>query len=202
MLAKEMFLKINKTNLILFLAILFFFCVSKANNDNENLNVANYFLSLENFSAQFIQTDGVSLEEGSLYIGENRLRVEYNKPSKILLIMDENKAMYHNYDLEETEFFNPENTSAWIFLEIFKNEDFFNDMNKTKNNNTITFFKKITVSDVVYNLEIYFEDLPLVLRKIKLKYNDEYLEISLSNHDFNAVFNKKFFKMINPELLN
>ncbi len=202
MLAKEMFLKINKTNLIIFLLILFFFCVSKANDSDENLSVANYFISLENFSAQFIQTDGVSVEEGFIHIGENRLRVEYNKPSKILLIMDENKAMYHNYDLEETEFFNPENTSAWIFLEIFRNKDFFNDMNKTKNNNTITLLKKLTVNDVVYDLEIYFEDLPLVLRKIKLKYNEEYLEVSLSNHDFNAVFNKRFFKMINPKLLN
>ena len=197
-----MFLKINKTNLIIFLLILFFFCVSKANDSDENLSVANYFISLENFSAQFIQTDGVSVEEGFIHIGENRLRVEYNKPSKILLIMDENKAMYHNYDLEETEFFNPENTSAWIFLEIFRNKDFFNDMNKTKNNNTITLLKKLTVNDVVYDLEIYFEDLPLVLRKIKLKYNEEYLEVSLSNHDFNAVFNKRFFKMINPKLLN
>ena len=88
MLAKEMFLKISKTNLIIFLIILFFFCVSKANENDENLSVANYFISLENFSAQFIQTDGVSVEEGFIHIGENRLRVEYNKPSKNQIKVD------------------------------------------------------------------------------------------------------------------
>ena len=115
---KEMSLKINKSCLIIFLLISFFLNISKADENSENLQIANYFLELENFSAQFIQTDGLSLEEGYLYIGEDRLRVEYKNPSKILLIMDGNKAMYHNYDLKETEFFNPKNTNAWIFRNI------------------------------------------------------------------------------------
>ena len=32
--------------------------------------------------------------------------------------------MYYNYDLDEDEFFDPRDTSAWFF-EIFNNLDFF-----------------------------------------------------------------------------
>ncbi len=201
MLAKEMSLKIT-SNYILILVVALFACsISKA-TENVDHKIANYFLELKNFSSQFIQTDGASIEEGILYIGEERLRVEYINPSKILLIMDENKAMYHNYDLQETEFFNPENTSAWVFLEIFKNKDFFHDMKKVSGNKNIILSKKLIINEIKYNLEIYFEMTPLILRKIKLLYNDELLEISLSNHNFNELFDKKFFKMISPDLLN
>ena len=31
----------------------------------------------------------------------------------------------YNYDLEEEEFFNPKNTSAWFFYDIFRNPYFF-----------------------------------------------------------------------------
>ena len=37
-------------------------------------------------------------------------------PNKILIILDEDKAMYYDYELEEDEFFDPKNTSSWFFL--------------------------------------------------------------------------------------
>jgi Outer membrane lipoprotein-sorting protein len=156
MLVKEMSSRINNKIIFIFvfIVILFSFNFAKA-NENES-EISNYFLKLESFSASFIQTDGNSLEEGMLYIGDDRLRVEYKKPSKILLIMDRDKAMYHNYDLNETEFFNPENTSAWIFLELFKNKDFFQDMSKVIMNKNIILSKKQIINEINYNLEIHF----------------------------------------------
>ena len=67
----------------------------------------NYLNELENFSASFIQTDGENLSEGKVYIGEKRIRAEYYSPTKILIILDKDRAMYYNYELEEDEFFNP-----------------------------------------------------------------------------------------------
>ena len=51
--------------------------------------------------------------------------MEYTKPSKILIILDEDKAMYYNYDLEEDEFFDPRKTSAWFIDDVFNNNNFF-----------------------------------------------------------------------------
>ena len=38
--------------------------------------------------------------------------------------MDEKKAMYVNYDLREVEYFNPQNSIAGVFINIFKNNFF------------------------------------------------------------------------------
>ena len=53
-------------------------------------------------------------------LGQKEVRVEYSKSSKILIILDSDKAMYYNYELDEDEFFNPKNTSAWFFYDTFK----------------------------------------------------------------------------------
>ena len=48
------------------------------------------------------------------------------------------KAMYYDYELEEDEFFNPKNTNAWFFYDIFRNPYFFEDGKiKLKNNELI-----------------------------------------------------------------
>ena len=84
----------------------------------------NYLNTLENFSASFLQNDGSNLSEGKIFIGNKRVRAEYFSPEKILIILSEDKAMYYNYELEEDEFFNPKNTNAWFFYDIFRNPNF------------------------------------------------------------------------------
>ena len=71
------------------------------------LKILNHLNSLENFSASFIQNDSEDLSEGKVFIGKKRVRAEYLNPSKILIVLDEDKAMYYNYELEEDEFFDP-----------------------------------------------------------------------------------------------
>ena len=74
MLVKEMSSRINNKIIFIFVfVILFSFNFAKA-NENES-EISNYFLKLESFSASFIQTDGNSLEEGMLYIGDDRFLV-------------------------------------------------------------------------------------------------------------------------------
>ena len=75
MLVKDMFLK-NKISFISFFVFLFFFSSFKIHAETVNkTNILNYLKSLKYFSASFIQNDGISLSEGKLYIGKNRIRV-------------------------------------------------------------------------------------------------------------------------------
>ena len=194
-----MFLK--KNNLIFQLILIFFFLKNAGYAEEiSKEKLIDYLGGLSYFSTSFIQEDSQEISEGKIFIGKKRIRVEYETPSKILLILDKDKAMYYNYDLDEDEFFNPNDTSAWFFSDIFNNPgEFFNTNSKITSKNNYVILEKKIVSDLEsYKIAVYFENKPLLLRKIKLNYNDNNLNISLFNHSYNENFDKDFFKLINP----
>ena len=163
----------------------------------------NYLLSLNNFSASFLQNDGKNLSEGKVYIGQERVRAEYFSPNKILIVLDENKAMYFNYELEEDEFFNPKDTNAWFFYDIFRNPLFFNDgLAIVKNNELIIEKRGLNKNEEDFLIKIYFEKRPLVFRSVEVFINDDFLKLSIYNHNYNEDFDKNFFKLISPKLSN
>tara|TARA_B100001057_G_scaffold337635_1_gene338413 strand:+ start:145 stop:741 length:597 start_codon:yes stop_codon:yes gene_type:complete len=198
-----MFLKNKKFFFYLFLIIFFLFSYRVYSVTNDKIKIINYLDSLQNFSASFLQNDGINLSEGRVYIGKKRVRAEYLTPVKILIILDENKAMYYNYELEEDEFFNPKNTNAWFFYDIFRNPLFFEDAKIKFKNNELILEKNVSgLDDKRYFIRVYFENNPLVLRKIEVLINKELLTLSIYNHDYNEQFNKDLFKLISPKLLN
>ena len=203
MLAKDMFLK-NKKYLLSLLSIILLLLSYKSYSDTDDKDkVLSHLNSLKYFSASFIQKDNEILSEGKIYIGEKRVRAEYLSPSKILIILDEDKAMYYNYDLEEDEFFDPKNTSAWFFYEIFRNPLFFqNGLLSVKNNELILQKKGVDNEEQNYQITALFEINPLVLRGIEVMINKEVLKFSIYNHNYNEEFDKDFFKLINPKFLN
>ena len=158
----------NKKNFVYFFFIIFFLISQKAYSDTNNkLVLINYLKSLENFSATFLQNDGESLSEGKVYIGKKRVRAEYLTPVKILIILGENKAMYYNYELEEDEFFNPKNTNAWFFYDIFRNPLFFEEANiELKDIQLILEKNGLDIDNTKYFIKIYFEYSQFVLRKV------------------------------------
>ena len=201
MLAKDMFLKKINFNFLV-LVLFLFLLLSKSPQASEIEKVITYIKSLNNFSSSFIQNNYEEISEGKIYIGKERIRIEYLKPSKILIILDKDKAMYYNYELNEDEFFNPKDTTAIFFFEIFNNPDFLlNSKNSLENKNLIV-IKNTKIEDIEYKLKLYFEFQPLIIRKIEVISNDILLEVSFFDHKFNEEFSKKFFKLINPELLN
>ena len=202
MLVEEMLLKkIKLIKFIVFFLIIFLF-KQTLGSEIKKQEIIQYLENLKFFSSSFIQQNDLSIEEGELFIGEKRIRVEYSSPSKILIILDENKAMYYNYDLDEDEFFNPKDTSAWFFFEIFKNPNFFLKSEiQTKEKNTLI-INKGSFDDENYELIIYFEENPMVLRKIKLKIGDANILLSIFNHRFEEEFESNFFKLINPKIFN
>ena len=198
-----MFLK-NEKYLSYFIIIVLLILSNKVvSNTNIKIKILDYLNSLQYFSASFIQNDNETLSEGKVYIGKKRVRAEYLSPSKILIILDEDKAMYYNYELEEDEFFNPKNTNAWFFYDIFRNPYFFEDSKIVIENKEIILEKSgLDKQETKYLINVYFEDNPMILRKIEVFVNQEFLQISIFNHNYNEDFDEKFFKLINPKLLN
>ena len=200
---KDMSLKNEKYFLTFFVIIFFLFSNKVFSNNDDKIKTLNYLNSLKYFSASFLQDDGESLSEGKVYIGEKRVRAEYYTPVKILIILDENKAMYYNYELEEDEFFNPKNTNAWFFYDIFRNPLFFRNAKIEFRDSQLILEKKgFDIDENEYFIRVFFENNPLVLRKVDLWINNEVLSLSIYNHNYNEQFNKDLFKLINPRFLN
>ena len=201
--AKDMFLK--SENYLCYFFVFYFSHISfnLYSNTNDKIKALEYLSSLQYFSASFLQNDGSNLSEGKIYIGKNRVRAEYVLPSKILIILDQNKAMYFNYELEEDEFFNPKNTDAWYFYDIFRNPFFFKDSLVKVNNNQLILEKNgVDNEERDFIIRVYFEKNPMVLRNIELVINKNIINLSIFNHTFNEDFDRNFFKLINPKLLN
>ena len=202
-LVKDKFLKKNK--LIFFFRIILLVFLTKLlfadTTDKKNILI-NYVQNIKSFSANFIQSDGQSIEEGTIYIGKDRIRVDYFNPSKITIVMAQNKAMYVNHELREVQYFNPQDSAAGVFINIFKNNFFLDGANIDIKNKNILLKKEGEIDNDKFTLLILFEKKPNILRKIKLEYNNIYNSVMLSNHNFNAVFDKKFFTMANPFIIN
>ena len=198
-----MYLKSDKIISIFLLILLFVFSKKVYSDVTDKTKIIEHLDSLKYFSASFIQSNGNDLSEGKVYIGDKRIRAEYLTPSKILIILDKDKAMYFNYELEEDEFFNPRNTSAWFFYDIFRNPFFFNEAVIKRGDKELIIERNGSDEDLGdYLIRVIFENSPLILRKIEVLINGDPLLLSIFNHKYNENFDKNFFKLINPTLLN
>tara|TARA_B110000438_G_scaffold256266_1_gene263622 strand:+ start:68 stop:676 length:609 start_codon:yes stop_codon:yes gene_type:complete len=164
--------------------------------------IFEYLSDTKNFTSNFLQTNGKSVEEGSIYINNKRIRVEYTSPSKIRIIMNNKKAMYFNIDLQEVEYFNPKESVAEIFYNIFYNSDEFLNESKvvTKEGFVVLRLEKETEGDKI-NINVFFEHQPFILRKIEIEHLDGVLSFGLYNINQNSVFDKEFFSMANPLII-
>ena len=199
--AKEMFLKqINRKLLIhvLFLGALTCSQVLAKDLILKKNSLNDYIKKSNEFSAQFIQASNESLSDGFLYLDRERIKIEYINPSKITIILTETKAMYFNHDLNEVEYFNPTKTIGNIFYQIFYDNNFFKKTQLMIQTNSITAVKNIKIDEEEVTLNIYFEQNPLILRKIEIKKNNENIIFSISNINHNPNFDKNFFSMIDP----
>jgi outer membrane lipoprotein-sorting protein len=158
----------------------------------------DYIKKTNELSAQFIQTSNESLSHGFLYLDNERIKIEYTSPSKITIILTQSKAMYFNHDLEEVEYFNPSKTIGNIFYQIFYDSEFFKETELTSKAKSITVIKNIRMDEEETILSIYFEQNPLILRKIKIKKNNENIIFSILNINHNPDFGKNFFSMVYP----
>ena len=198
---KEMFLKkINNFFISCILSIVIFFAFSTNTLGNEDINkeIKNYLHDIKEFSSNFIQSNGNTIEEGKLYLKNNRIKIQYTDPSNITIIVAENKAMYFNQDLEEVQYFNPHKSIANIFFQIFFDKHFFNNANFHEKEKSLLINKKIIFENQEYNASIIFEKSPLIIRKIKIQNAGEITTFSILDPNFNPLLDDSFFSMADP----
>ena len=122
MLVKGRYLK--KFNKFFFLSLVFL--VSKTIvADSTKIELLNYNKSLDNSSALFIQSDGKTIQEGIIYVGHKRIKIDYTAPQKITIVISENKGMYVNHELMEAQYFNTNKSFIKIFFQLFTGINFF-----------------------------------------------------------------------------
>ena len=195
---KEVFSK-KINNIIIFLCLIFFtYKASFANTSRDN--VLKQINDIQEFSSRFIEVNNNSISEGNIYIKNKRIRIDYIKPSKITIILSENKAMYFNKDLEEVEYFNPKNTIANIFYKIFLKKDFFNSYKLTRKENVLILENNLLIDEVASNIKIIFETRPFLIKKIQLSQKNNLIMINIINPNYYPLIDDKFFSMANPLL--
>ena len=138
---------LEKINLSILILIIIFFKQLSAEEISTKLK--NYNTNLANSSALFIQSDGKSLEEGVIYFGYDRIKIDYSKPTPLSITLSNKKGMYVNHDLKEVEFFNTKNSYINIFFKIF-NSNNFSDNTKIKISNDIIQINESLIVDNIF----------------------------------------------------
>ena len=200
---KELFLK-KIFNFLLTIIVVIPICMTgfaKEVDKDLKIKILNEILKLQELSSNFIQTDGATLEEGKIFIKNKRIRIDYNKPSKIRFIITKSKGMYYNIDTEEVSYFSPKENIASIIYSLFYNKDFLIEAKFKLDENFIVIERKILIDDQIKILKIFFENSPLLFRKIKIEDENNFLQLTLFNIIFEPNLEKGFFSLANPLLL-
>ena len=201
---KEMFLKPknNYLKIIVFLSLVLFNKTIFANEVSAKIkgDINNYLTEISEFSAQFTQINNGDISEGKIFLKNKRIRIDYLAPTKITIILTNNKAMFYNHDLFELEYFNPKETLGNVFYNIFYNNNFFKDIKIYNKKSYVVIEKFVFLNEEQSKIIIYFEKKPFILKKIETTTEDASIKISFSNINHNPIFKQKFFSMVNPTL--
>ena len=194
--AKDKYLrKVNYITLIIL--VLFSFDLL---GEDKKLKLLDYNEGLKNSSAFFAQTDGVTLEEGKIYIGDKRLRLDYNNPNEITIILTKKRGMYVNHELKEAQFFNTKKSFVSVFFNMLTDINFYENSNIKFLSDSIVINHIIETEDEYYKTKIIYENNPIKLRKIEVIEKDKILEIGFYEHSDLENLNDEFFSLISPYL--
>ena len=160
-----------------------------------NSKIIEYLQGLNSFSSNFIQSNGTYLEEGYIYIKDGIIRLDYNNPNRTLK-MSKEKGVYINHELREEEFFSTKKNIIKNFYDIFLNNNFLSSLPPKESNKQIIFEKMIQSESTKVNLKVFFENSPLLLRKIISKTESDLISISFYDHNYNSVFEENFFSFV------
>ena len=196
MLAKDKFLeKINLLFLIFFLC----FC-HNLYAQNIYKKILNYNDSLKNSSANFIQTNNNQLQEGRIFFGDKRIKITYDKPEKITIILSEKKGMYINHGLKESEFFVTKKSYIKNFFDIFHKKNHLENMIVEGSDDHIKITQETKLDNDFFYIRLIYENDPIKLRRLEIKINDDEINMGFFDHIKETVFDKSFFSMIDPYL--
>ena len=162
--------------------------------------VFNYNNTLKNSSANFVQTNNNYFQEGIIFFGDKRIKIIYNKPQKITIILSEKKGIYINHELEESQFFATKNSYIKFLFDVFHKKKYLEKLTIKESDYKIEISEKIKLDDVLYNIKLVYENGPINLRRLVIINIDEKTQMGFFDHRLEQSFEKKFFSMIDPYL--
>ena len=189
---------------ILYIFVIFFFFFQKkiiALDENLLNQLENYLNQFNNISSQFIQSssDGSQVTGKILISKPGKLRIEYKKDNKLLIVADGKWLHYFDTDINEVQSVIIEKSPAWILLK--KNINLKNDFNikkleKKSGKITLTIVDKHFEN--IEKIELIFSANPIGLKKwIVTDYQEVETTIALLNiKKEKKKFNPKNFKLI------
>ncbi len=183
--------------------LVFFFILFVSNNliaENLHDKIFNYNDKLKNSSANFIQTSSNNLQEGKIFFGKNRIKIVYEKPQKITIILSEKKGAYINHELRESHFFATKKSYVRFFFDVFNKRDHIEKINIKNSYNKIEVSEKIEIDRIFYNVKLTYENEPIKLRLLEIKNEEETIQMGFFDHKKEGGFEKKFFSMADPYL--
>ena len=195
MLEKDKFLE--KTSYLIYLTLIFFSQALVA--ETTISEIINYNAGLVNSSAQFIQNDGIEIQEGEIFFGSDRIKIDYKYPQNLTLVLSERKGVYINHNLKESQYFNTNKSFIKFFFKLLKS-DKFTEKPKVEES-FIKINDSFVLDDIYYQITILYEHKPIKIRKIMILENNQNLEISFFDHNSLEFLDKKFFSMVDPYLV-
>ena len=194
--AKDKFLeKINL--LILFIGLCFSYTVSA---ENINEKIFNYNDKLKNSSVNFIQTNLNEMQEGVIFFGDKRIKINYKKPQEITIILSDKKGIYINHRLKESEFFATRNSYIKFLFDVFHKKEYLQNITIAESKYEVEIIESIMLDNILYNIKLVYENKPIKLRRLEIKNENEETVMGFFNHNLEKDFDKKFFSMIDPYL--
>ena len=189
---KDRFLE--KTSYLIFLICIFFSQSLIA--ETTISKIVNYNATLVNSSALFIQNDGIEIQEGEIYFGLDRIKMNYKYPQNLTLILSERKGVYINHNLKESQYFNTDKSFIKFFFKLLKGSEFAKK--PEIEDGFIKINDSFVLEDNYYQITILYENKPIKIRKIMILEDNQNLEISFFDHNSLEFFDKKFFSMVDP----
>ena len=188
---------------ILYIFLIFFIYQKKIFSLDEKLlnQLENYLNQFNNISSQFIQSlsDGSQVSGKILISKPGKLRIEYKKNNKLLIVADGKWLHYFDTDINEVQSVIIEKSPAWILLK--KNINLKNDFNikkLEKKSGKIT----LTIADKnfenIEKIELIFSASPIALKKWVVT---DYLEVETTIALLNIKKKKKKFNPKNFKLI-
>ena len=193
---KDRFLE--KVNLLILILSL---CLShNLYAENTYKKIIKYNNGLKNSAASFIQTNTNYVQEGVIFFGDERIKITYIKPQKITIILSEKKGIYINHKLKESQFFATKNSYIKFFFDVFHNKEYLKKITIIESDHKIEISEKIKLDNILYNIKLIYENMPINLRRLEIEDNNEKTQMGFFNHKTEETFEKNFFSMVDPYL--
>ena len=92
--------------------------VAQAQKTHDLQTIENYLNSIKNMEADFVQTSSNGgTAEGKLYIAKpNKIRMEYDDPTSVLIVGDGNYIVFHDKDLDQVTHIDYDDIPASLIL--------------------------------------------------------------------------------------